>query len=305
MPARTDTLLDELGIRYEAEADLAEQTWYGVGGRARMLAHPSNIDQLVALTSRCFEHGVALRVLGAGANLLVADGGVDGVVVRLDEPFWRRVQAGGTAVTVGAGHDLMRLVLWTARRGLAGLDVLAGIPATVGGAVRMNAGGAFGEIGPTVQSISVMDHAGDIHMRPHDDLHLGYRTSSIAAPLILEARLELRPDDPQKVKQNVKEVFQHKKASQPLAEHSAGCAFKNPPPEADDKRPRPAGALIDGAGLKGIRIGGAEISAIHANFVITHRGCTAGDVLRLIEHVQENVAGRFGVHLEREVVLWP
>ncbi len=296
-------VLDELGVRCEQNVPIGPRTWYGVGGLAAILAHPAGVEHLAALARRCHESDVPLRVLGAGANLLVSDAGIGGVVVQLDEPFWRQVRTDGHTLVVGAGHDLMKLVLDTARRGLGGLESLAGIPATVGGAIRMNAGGAFGQIGPAVQHVVLMDETGRVLKRRGADLGFAYRRTHIRETIIIEAHFDLNKGDPDHLMRRVKEVFAYKKKSQPLAEHSAGCAFKNPP-AVDGGERLSAGSLIDQAGLKGHRAGGAQVSTKHANFVITHEGCTASDVLALMDQVQRKVEEQLGVRLEREVVVW-
>lgn len=299
-----DDLLTDLNVRHELNVPLALLTWYGIGGPARVLAHPSTVHQLSALAARCREQSVPVYVLGAGANLLVADAGVDGVVIQLDDPAWRQVHRERDGVTVGCGYDLMQLVRQTARDGLRGLQVLAGIPASVGGAVRMNAGGSFGEIGKSVRRVQAMDATGHVYYRHRDDLVFSYRKTNITAPYILEVEFDLTADDPKTLVQEFKEIFLFKRNSQPLAAQSAGCAFKNPPP-GEDGETRSAGTLIDRAGFKGYRVGGAEVSLKHANFVVTDKSlCTASDVLTLLDYVQQTVAERFGVMLEREIVVW-
>ncbi len=243
-----------------------------------------------------------VRVLGSGANLLVADD-VPGVVVELNNPAFRELRLEGTQLIVGAGYDLFKLVMETARRGLAGLEQVAGIPASVGGAVRMNAGGAFGEIGAHVQRVRVMHENGEMSDLMRDALTFSYRRTSIDAPLILEVEFALSPADPTELSQRVKEIFFYKKNSQPMGASSAGCAFKNPPKDAAEGEG--AGALIDRAGLKGFAIGKASVSTVHANFITADEGAAASDVLRVIEHVQHEVARQFDVQLEREVVVWP
>ena len=307
----TDDLLADLNIRCDLHAPLAPRTWYGVGGPAAILAHPANTQQLAALAQRCHDAGVRTYVLGSGANLLVRDQGVpDGVVVQLDDPHFRQLSIDGRVVTVGGGYDLAKLVLETAKAGLAGLEPLAGIPATVGGAIRMNAGGAYGEIGPAVRRLEVMSEGGQVFYRDRDDLVFSYRKSNIVARYILTAELELTPDDPDELIKRVKEIFLYKKTTQPLAEHSAGCAFKNPllDPESGGTERQSAGKLIDMAGLKGHRIGCAVVSDRHANFIFVdreHSNVRADDVLALMDHIQHTVRDRFGVELEREVVVWP
>ncbi len=301
-------LLEELGTPHEADAPLGPLTWYGVGGAAKALAHPHDEAMLAALMLRCHEASVPVYILGGGANLLVRDCGVDGVVLRLDAPAFTCLHVADDRLTVGAGHDLAKLVMEAARAGLSGIECLAGIPGTAGGAVRMNAGGAYGAIGPRVAQVRVMDRRGDVTRLEREQLRFDYRRSSIDAPIILDVTLQLERGDPQAVRQRVKTIFAHKKASQPLADASAGCVFKNPqslPDSLPADTPRAAGALIDLAGLKGLRVGGAEVSSRHANFVVAHDGCRADDIVALIERMQSAVAARFGVTLERELVIWP
>lgn len=316
-PEQCTAMLQEMGIRHETDAPIGKaRTWYGVGGRADLLAHPAGVAQLSALAARCHDNGIPTYVLGSGANLLIKDQGVRGVVIRLDDPSFDPIKVEGTNVTAGPGVDLFKLVIECAKRGLAGLAHVAGIPASVGGAVRMNAGGAFGDIGSTVKKVHVMAENGQVYCRDRDDLVFGYRTTNIVAPYILDVEFDMDEADPQELARRVKEIFLYKKSTQPMAENSAGCAFKNPSivipghePE-EDGPPAPtqrvsAGKLIDEAGLKGHRIGGAEVSQRHANFIFTHPGCTAADVLALMDHVKHTVLDHSGVALQREVVVWP
>jgi len=320
-PEQLSAILNELGIRHETDAPIGkDMTWYGVGGNAAALAHPAGTAQLSALVARCYDEKVPTYILGSGANLLVKDQGVHGIVIRLDDPSFSQIKIEGTKITAGPGVDLFKLVLESAKAGLAGLAHVAGIPASVGGAVRMNAGGAFGDIGSTVHKVHVMAENGQVYCRDRDDLVFGYRTTNIVAPYILDVEFDMDEADPQEVAKRVKEIFLYKKNTQPMAENSAGCAFKNPTiikpgyepdPDAGDDGPPPptervsAGKLIDDAGLKGHRIGGAEVSQRHANFIFTHPGCTAADVIALMEHIQQTVLDHSGVSLKREVVVWP
>ena len=312
-------LLRDLGIRHEADAPIGQKmTWYGVGGRAQVLAHPAGVAQLSSLAARCHENGIPTYVLGSGANLLVKDEGVPGIVIKLDDPAFDQIKVDGNILTAGPGVDMFKLVLECAKRGLAGLAHVAGIPASVGGAVRMNAGGAFGDVGSSVHKVHVMAENGQVYCRDRDDLVFGYRTTNIVAPYILDVEFDMDEADPQEIARRVKEIFLYKKNTQPMAENSAGCAFKNPSipipghesSEEEDGPPPPtrresAGKLIDQAGLKGHRIGGAEVSQRHANFIFTHPGCTASDVLTLMEHIKQTVLDHSGVALQREVVVWP
>ena len=299
--SRYANLLQGTGVRHALNVPLAPRTWYKTGGPAAVLAHPGSPEELAAVVRRCRDAGVSIYTLGSGANLLVRDAGVDGVVVRLDDPSWRAVHIEGTTVMAGAGVDLFTLVTTVARAGLDGLSHVAGIPASVGGAVRMNAGGAYGDLGRAVSRVRVMGRDGKAYDRTADDLEFGYRRVNLDEPFILEAGFELSEADPDAVMRRVKEIFLHKKNSQPLGAKSAGCCFKNPPPKASEFA---AGQLIDRAGLKGHTLGGASVSGVHANFLVAAPGTPAADLLALMDHVQAVVADRFGVTLEREVVVW-
>ena len=277
---------------------LAPHTWYRIGGPARWYVRPRSVEELQEAARRCAEANIRVHVLGLGANLLVGDNGVDGAVFRLDQDYWRSIEVTGTNLACGAGVDLQRLIVQTLRQGLAGIETLAGIPGTVGGAIRMNAGGKFGDIGAVVAKVSVMDSTGTLFERLKDDLVFDYRSTNISAPFILGATLELEEDEPNQLAQRTKEIWMYKRNTQPLNTKNCGCMFKNP-------RGLSAGALIDQAGLKGMRVGGAEISEKHANFIIAHPGCLANDVLKLVKIIREKVFEKNEIHLESEVQIWP
>jgi UDP-N-acetylmuramate dehydrogenase len=276
---------------------LAPYTWYKIGGPARWYVRPRNAEELQEAAGRCLENDIPIYVLGLGANLLVGDEGVNGAVFRLSHDHWRQVRIAGGRVEAGAGVDMQKLVLRTVKQGLAGVECLAGIPGTVGGGVRMNAGGKFGDIGAVVSRVQVMASDGTHFERTKDDLVFEYRSTNISAPFILGATLELEEEDPDRLVRRMKEIWMYKKNSQPLNTKNAGCIFKNP-------RGLSAGALIDQAGLKGMRIGGAEVSTKHANFIIAHPGCRADDVLRLIKVIKEKVYEKNEIVLESEVKIW-
>jgi UDP-N-acetylmuramate dehydrogenase len=282
----------------EENVPLARYTWYRIGGPARYLVRPRSLEELQEAARRCAESQIRVFVLGLGANLLVGDPGVDGAVFRLDADHWRRVHFEKNLVEVGAGADMQKLLLRTVRQGLAGVECLAGIPGTVGGGVRMNAGGKFGDLGSVVREVLVMDAEGNLFQRFKDDLVFDYRTTNISAPFILSATLELEEDDPDRIMRKTKEIWMYKRNTQPLNTKNAGCIFKNP-------RGLSAGALIDQAGLKGLRVGGAEVSAKHANFVIAHPGCLADDVLTVVKIIREKVFEKNQIHLESEIQMWP
>jgi len=302
-PIATHALLDGLNVPYACNVSLGPLTWYRVGGSAALLAHPQTFDQLAALTQACHRTDTPLRVLGKGANLLVVEGTLDGIVLQLNAPDFRAVEidAETTKVTAGAGAPLEQLITSTVRAGLTGLENLAGIPATIGGALRMNAGGAFGEIGPLVESVTVIEPDGTLTKLTRDQLQFSYRKSNLGERLICAATFQLaKADDPAALREKLKQVMRYKKDSQPMAASSAGCAFKNP----KDQSEHGAGKLIDDAGLKGLRVGGAEVSDRHANFIVLHEDGTAADVLAVMQQVRDRVHEKFGITLQREVVVW-
>jgi len=279
---------------------LAELTWFGLGGRARYVAHPAGADSLGVILRRALDHGVPVKILGGGANVLVRDDGFDGVVVRLDDESFRRVEIDGDCVRAGAGVDLMRLARRCSQAGLAGLECLAGIPGTVGGAIRMNAGGSYGEVSTVVETVAVVDPGHPLPQRQtlsRRQVGFGYRRTGLGSRIVTGATFRLRQEDPADVYARFKDLWRLKQASQPMADHSAGCIFTNP---KDDS----AGRLIDRAGLKGARSGGARVSDRHANFIVADRGATASDVLNLIDLVRDTVCDRFGTELELEIDVW-
>ena len=303
--ARYADLLQGTGVRHAVDVPLAPRTWYKTGGPAAVLAHPGSPEELAAVVGRCRDAGVSIYTLGSGANLLVRDAGVDGVVVRLDGPAWRAIRIEGTTVTAGAGVDLFTLVTTVARAGLDGLSHVAGIPASVGGAVRMNAGGAYGDLGRAVSRVRVMGRDGEVYDRTADDLEFGYRRVNLDEPFILEAEFELRRGGPRRG-DAAGEGDLFAQEEQPAAGGEVGGVLlqEPPPPEAGGTPVGTAGQLIDRAGLKGHALGGASVSEVHANFLVAEPGTPAADIIALMDHVQAAVADRFGVTLEREVVVW-
>ncbi|WP_432798964.1 UDP-N-acetylmuramate dehydrogenase [Poriferisphaera sp. WC338] len=300
--------LPGIGCDVEWDTDLGARTWYAVGGKCAALAHPKDEVQLEMVVQGAHERGVPMYVLGSGANLLVLSKGVDGVVVLLDDEYWQEYEIKVDEVVARGGCDLMKLVRETAKAGQAGLEVLAGIPASVGGAVRMNAGGAFGEIGSSVKWVRVMDVRGEVRVIDRDELCFSYRHTNVVEPLILEVGFELAGGDATALMQRVKEIFLYKKNSQPMGANSAGCAFKNPSSSSEGEA-KGAGQLIDEAGLKGYRIGRAQVSEVHANFITADKKDddpkVADEVFAVMCHAQEVVHERFGIELVREVVVWP
>jgi UDP-N-acetylmuramate dehydrogenase len=287
----------EFANRMEFDAPIGRDTWFRLGGPARYLFRPRDAEDLAALIVRTRQEDIPVRVLGGGANVLISDDGVDGVVVRLDGDAFRQVDRSNSVIEVGAGVDLMRLSTDCSSRGLSGLESMAGIPGTVGGAVHMNAGGRLGEFGDVVRQIRVLGRDGETETWTHERIGFEYRKSALGDNIVLSAQLRLVQDDPQRVKRRFAECYEQKRRSQPLGERSAGCIFKNPDGGF-------AGEMIDRAGLKGTCRGAASVSEQHANFIIARRGATASDVLHLIDLVRERVRSIFGVELETEIEIW-
>jgi UDP-N-acetylmuramate dehydrogenase len=276
---------------------LAAYTWMKIGGPAQYLVRPRNPDELLEVVRHCSEEQIPVRVLGGGSNALVRDEGVSGAVIQLVDDSFGRITIDGTTVRAGAGAQLSQVISQSVKAELAGLETLSGIPGTIGGALRGNAGGRSGDIGQFVDSVTVMNAKGDISTRRGNDLWFGYRESNIDELVILEGTFSLQPGDPQEITRRMRKLWIMKKATQPLSFQSAGCIFKNP-------RGLSAGSLIEQAGLKGIRIGQAEISDRHANFIVTHPNAKSDDVLRLIDLARSKVTEQFGVDLELEIKIW-
>jgi len=288
-------------------------TWFGVGGGADRYARLADREELAdCLVAYA---GLTVRVLGDGANLLVDDDGVGGLVLDLADLDSAEYSPGESPDEVilhaQAGANLPRLIVESVREGYSGLESLAGIPASIGGAVIMNAGGAFGSISELVTRVHAMSSTGAELVIPAEQISFDYRHSGLEHLVITSVELRLRRVSDKTrpaLRDRLKEVMAYKKKTQPMADRSAGCCFKNPlavGPGLPGAGTRvSAGKLIDEAGCKGLRIGGAEVSSVHANFIVTHEGCRARDIIELMEEVEKRVHEFCGVRLEREVKVW-
>ncbi|MCG3138179.1 MAG: UDP-N-acetylenolpyruvoylglucosamine reductase [Phycisphaerae bacterium] len=281
----------------EENVSLRERTWYRLGGPARYLCRPISVEQVRELVQRCRQEQLPLKVLGVGANVLVRDEGFEGVVIQLDKQAFGQVHFEPPGVRAGASTDLTDLIRLTVHRNLAGLEFLAGIPGSVGGALRMNAGGKFGEISQSVVSVRLIDEAGRPAEWDRRQLIFSYRHSNLANTIVLEATFELHTADAELLNHRYREIWDYKKATQPFTRNNAGCTFKNPPGLF-------AGQLIERAGLKGMSIGGATVSPMHANFITADPQTTSADILTLIDHIQHQVHDKFDVRLETEIDVW-
>ncbi len=282
-------------IRGEA---LSRHTYLRVGGPAEYFATPATLDELSALTSWAREGGLRVRVLGGGSNVVVADEGVRGLVVSLRRACGATAFE-GTQVTAGAGVMLPALARAAAERRLGGLEFAIGIPGSVGGALQSNAGIGDGRaIGELVRSVEVLD-GGVRRSIAGAALTFGYRTSSLrgSGSVVLAATLELRAKPRAEVEAEMQRLLTARQASQPTAEPNAGSMFRNPTGDA-------AGRLIEAAGCKGLAVGDARVSALHANFIVHDGAARASDVTSLMMLVQERVRAAFGIDLVPEVEWW-
>jgi UDP-N-acetylmuramate dehydrogenase len=289
--------LNGFAERVRRDEPLAGRLWYKLGGTARYFFAPESVEELQAVWRQARAAGVPVRVLGGGANTLVRDTGFDGLVLRLDAPAFTAVRWDGPRVVAGAGVDLLQLTRDSVQAGLSGLEALAGVPGTVGGATVMNAGGKFGEFADVVESATLLDETGAIIELSRDQLGFGYRRSAVGGRVVLAVTLRLVPAAVDVVRERFQEIWRIKTATQPFAAHSAGCVFRNPPQE-------PAGKLIDRLGLKGTRCGQARVSERHGNFIVADDGARAEDVLTLAEQVRATVRQRTGIALELEIDVW-
>jgi UDP-N-acetylmuramate dehydrogenase len=284
-----EAFLSEHRIESLRDEPLGPRTTFKIGGAADALVRPADETELADALGAARECDIPWRLLGAGANLLVGDAGVRGAVFSLGRLNRR------TGLHVQAGCSLPQLVKETVDEGLAGLECLAGVPATVGGAIAMNAGGRHGDISRSIRYIDVLTPDGKLKRLPRAEIPFRYRSWGLAGHVAVAAAFDLTPDPQARARYD--EILADKKATQPLGSPNAGCVFKNPAGNS-------AGRLIDQAGLKGARVGRAHVSRKHANFIVNEGGATARDVHGLIDTIRGRVRDRFGVELELEVLTW-
>jgi UDP-N-acetylmuramate dehydrogenase len=276
---------------------LAPYTWFRLGGAAEHFAEPTNVEELVGLLRRCHAEQIPIRLLGGGSNVLVPSGGVSGLVIHLSAPAFCGISVEDRTITAGGGAKLAHVVSTSVREGLAGLDSLVGIPGTVGGALHGNAAGHGSDIGQWTCGATVVTRAGETITRRREELHFAYHHSSLDEIVILDAKFELEREDAAELTRRMQKLWIVKRAQQPSSEHGAGRIFIDPPGLS-------AADLIDQAGLKGARVGAAEISDRNSNFVVAGPGTTSEHVLNLINDVRSRVAEQLGVEMETEIQIW-
>lgn len=276
---------------------LAPYTLLRLGGPAEFFAQPRSVDELAAVMKASADQKLPVRILGIGSSLLISDEGVKGVVVRLSGPAFAKVEVDKRRVRAGGGAALSALISEAARNNLAGLETLVGIAATVGGALRVNAGDRSGEIGSYVRRVEVLDGHHRAVWREHDELKFSENTSNLDDPVILSAEFELDLDKPDAIVKRMRKAWIMRQASQPYSFEASARMFRDP-------RGLTAAALIEKAGLGKTKVGKAGLSERNANYTVAAPGATARDVLRLLDLVSSKVKETSGVALEQELTVW-
>ncbi len=279
------------------DVPLAMHTWMQLGGPAEYFAEPRSAEELSALLKIAQKENLPVRTLGTGSNILVPDEGVPGLVLRFTAPEFTEIRSEGRYVFAGGGAKLGRVITHSVHAGLGGIEGLIGIPGTVGGALATNAGTNNDDIGQSVESVKIISDAGEVRELARNEISFEYRHSSLEETIILSATLQLQEEDSFELSRRLQKLWIFRKTSQPMGHQCTGLVFKNP-------RGMIAGDLIERAGLKGTRIGGAVISERNANFIVAEAECTSTDVLRLIDLVQTQVQKRLDVDLEVGIEIW-
>lgn len=283
----------------KTDVPLAMHTWLQLGGRVEYFAEPRSEDELVDLMAVVHEMGIPARILGTGTNVLVSDAGIPGIAVRLTAPEFCKIETNVSefSVVAGGGVKLGRVITSSVYEGLAGLEGLIGIPGTVGGAVHNNVSTSEGDIGQWVESVTVVSFDGKKSVLSRNDIVFGDRSSTIENAVIASCRFRLMREDAKELSKRLQKIWILRKKTQPIGYQGAGWLFKDPVGLS-------ASELIDSAGLKGTRIGGAVICDRNSNFVLIEPECSSDDVSRLIRLIQTQVRERSGVDLESDLTNW-
>jgi UDP-N-acetylmuramate dehydrogenase len=284
----------DLRGRLLSNVALSELTWLRAGGPAQVLFTPADEDDLAYFLSRC-PLDIPVTAIGVGSNLLVRDGGVPGVVIRLARGFNETAKLSATQIRAGAAVPDVRLAQAAASAGIAGLAFYRGVPGTVGGALRMNAGAHGGETKDIVAEARALDRGGNLHVFDNARMGFTYRHCAVPADYIFtQAIFEGVPDDPAEIEKAMRDVAEYREANQPIKSRTGGSTFKNPPGHS-------AWKLIDAAGCRGLRVGGAHMSEMHCNFLINDGEASGANIEGLGELVRERVLAHSGIQLEWEI----
>jgi UDP-N-acetylmuramate dehydrogenase len=297
MPVTTTSLAERLQATLRgpvlADAPLARYTSFRIGGPATLLANPADAEDLKRALAFAGSEGLPVHVLGGGSNTLVRDGGFRGMAISLNA--FQALERRSDSVVAGAGVRVSRLLAFCCRHGLAGLEILSGVPGTAGGAVWGNAGAWGGATADVLASVEIVTAAGEERALSRREIPFRYRASGLpTGSVVTQAIFALAPGDPTAIRRRISGYLVRRNASQPVEFRSAGSIFKNPPGDY-------AGRLVERAGLRGTRIGNAMISAKHGNYIVNVGGARAADVLALVALVRERVRSATGIDLELEV----
>ena len=291
-----DELESLIGGKIKKKEMMSKHTYYGIGGPAEAFIVPKDKDDLSKILCYAYRHKVPAYFIGSGSNLLVSDKGIQGLVLSPKRGF-KQFKFNKSSLYAESGVMLTRIVKESIKRNLSGLESLIGVPGTLGGALVMNAGAFGGEISNYLRCVDIMNMKGQVISYHPDELDFAYRFSSFKEDeFIISANFILKNEDPKVILRNKENANKGRKSNQPLKFRSAGSVFKNPKNIA-------AGYLIDKAGLKGTKIGDAEISTKHANFFINHGNASSKDILNLIKLAREKVREKFEINLELEIKL--
>ena len=284
-----------LPFPHQTQKQLSEFSTFGIGGPAHYFAEAASGEEMATMLAYAYQTGLAVHILGKGSNSLFDDRGFNGLVILNKIDFLRQSEH---IFTVGSGYSFPRLGGLTARKGYSGLEFASGIPATVGGAIFMNAGANGKETADALIEVGYVTEKGELIRFQKDELYFGYRTSSFHKwrGAIVEAIFHLAPSKTAKGDQ--KEILDYRLKTQPYGEKSAGCAFRNPEGES-------AGRLIEELGLKGLHVGGASVSEVHGNFIVNRGGAHSVDVRTLLDQIKERIHRERGIVLEEEIRFIP
>ncbi|WP_040204861.1 UDP-N-acetylmuramate dehydrogenase [Neobacillus jeddahensis] len=275
---------------------LLNHTTIKIGGPADLFIEPSSVENLKQVMTIIEKNGIKWRAIGRGSNLLVSDKGIEGVVIKLSTGL-NHLEIKDTEITVGSGHSLVSLSTLISKKGLAGLEFASGIPGSVGGAVYMNAGAHGSDISKILTRAHILFDDGTMEWLSNEEMEFSYRTSVLQkkrSGIVVEAVFQLATGDRESIVSQMQKNKDYRKDTQPWNFPCAGSIFRNPLPHF-------AGKLIESAGLKGYRIGGAKISEMHGNFIVNAGNATAQDVLSLIQYVKDTIYNQYEVKMETEV----
>ncbi|TAM39786.1 UDP-N-acetylmuramate dehydrogenase [bacterium] len=287
-----------LNKKIKPRVKLAAYTTFKIGGAARFFFEPESLKELQDVLVFAKDKGLAVFILGAGSNILASDSGLNALVIRLSGKDFQELSVKGVHLQAGSGLKLSQLLIAAKKRSLSGLEFLAGIPGTLGGALAGNAGAWGKSIGDLVEEVSVLDYNGKPELLKNSRLEFGYRESNLRRYIITGAKLKLTSGKQGEIASLMNRFLKQRSLSQENNLPNAGCVFKNPPGLW------PAGKLIDACGLKGKAAGGAVISSLHANFILNKCKAKSKDVLSLMRLTRKEVERRFKVKLEPEIKIW-